>query len=597
MTTCGGVAGTRRLSCGRATMLPVAAIGSPLVVAYNVGAVWPLLTRGDPWLAAATMLVSVAYFLTGTLVATDPGHRSTAVALWLAGLLWPLNWLNRWEVGPLPLLAALEGPLASLFAVWALLRYPEPWATRRQERVVVTALLGVQVVGCLTVVLSRPQWQDVPAGDPWLTLSANHSAYGAASVAYSIGAGVTALAAATTIVVRLRRLTGPDRRVMQPVIVAVPIAAVFTTVSAIGTEVVSPAAAQLRLDTIESVALAGVPVAFMLAAFRRLLAGESAHTLIRRLGVAPTPEEIEAAIRELLAAPSLILIYRTPRGHVDVFGRPAVPPSPGDARLISTVAIGAEHDGVLLVGDPSLRRHSRVVQSVTRAAAFALENTQLQAIQRNQINQLAASADRLREAVTLEQRRVSHAVTAIIDTRLNLVSQHLSTLENLSRDQGQHNQLIAVRGIIDFAVDTLHTLAAGDFPADLAEHGLASAISSNASHLAGNITVSIPAQRFDTTVEETAYFAICELVANATKHALARNTVVRGSVAGNALVVEVSDDGRGGADPAGSGLAGLARRVEAVGGRLTLHSVRGTGTNAVMHFPSSPRATRHAGRG
>ena len=87
-------------------------------------------TPGHLGLAAANLLVSVFFFATSVFVYAEPGHRLTGATLAAAALLWPLNWVNEWKAGPLPLIAALEGPLYGLLAVWALLRYPAPWPRR-----------------------------------------------------------------------------------------------------------------------------------------------------------------------------------------------------------------------------------------------------------------------------------------------------------------------------------------------------------------------------------------------------------------------------------------------------------------------------------
>jgi signal transduction histidine kinase len=87
-------------------------------------------------------------------------------------------------------------------------------------------------------------------------------------------------------------------------------------------------------------------------------------------------------------------------------------------------------------------------------------------------------------------------------------------------------------------------------------------------------------------VETTAYFVASEALGNVAKHALATRAEVAVDWAGDSLVLEVRDDGAGGADPAaGSGLTGLADRVAAVGGRLLLSSPPGGGTLVRVELP------------
>ena len=109
----------------------VAALGGPAVLAWGVAADWPLRATHGPTFLAVNAAVGLAYFLAGTVLLDEPGHRTTGSVLVAAGLLWPLNWVNEWGTGPWPLVAALQGPLASLLALWAVLRYPRHWPGRR----------------------------------------------------------------------------------------------------------------------------------------------------------------------------------------------------------------------------------------------------------------------------------------------------------------------------------------------------------------------------------------------------------------------------------------------------------------------------------
>ena len=81
------------------------------------------------------------------------------------------------------------------------------------------------------------------------------------------------------------------------------------------------------------------------------------------------------------------------------------------------------------------------------------------------------------------------------------------------------------------------------------------------------------------------WFVCSESLANAAKHAAPDSVVITLGSAGDAARLEVRDDGRGGADPGGSGLAGLADRVAAVGGRLSVDSPPGAGTRVVALVP------------
>src|SRR5262249_26449740 len=93
-------------------------------------------------------------------------------------------------------------------------------------------------------------------------------------------------------------------------------------------------------------------------------------------------------------------------------------------------------------------------------------------------------------------------------------------------------------------------------------------------------------------VELTAYFVISEALTNVVKHAGAARARVRAVVKTGRLAVDIVDDGRGGADPGdGSGLVGLADRVDAAGGTMSLNSPRGAGTTLSIELPIGPAMT------
>jgi len=144
------------------------------------------------------------------------------------------------------------------------------------------------------------------------------------------------------------------------------------------------------------------------------------------------------------------------------------------------------------------------------------------------------------------------------------------------------------RAELDLAMRELRELARGLHPAVLSERGLAAALESLAGSAALPVAVTgAPAERLPEAVEAGAYFVVAESIANAVKHADATKIAVRLEQAGSALWIEIEDDGRGGADPAaGTGLRGLADRIEALGGRFAVADrVDGRGTVVSVELP------------
>src|SRR5215207_2896082 len=101
------------------------------------------------------------------------------------------------------------------------------------------------------------------------------------------------------------------------------------------------------------------------------------------------------------------------------------------------------------------------------------------------------------------------------------------------------------------------------------------------------VAIDVPAERLSAELEASAYFIVAEALTNVTKHAQATRAEVEASVADGLVHVEVRDDGIGGADPSGHGLVGMADRVTALGGRITVESPPGDGTRVAATLPLS----------
>ena len=162
----------------------------------------------------------------------------------------------------------------------------------------------------------------------------------------------------------------------------------------------------------------------------------------------------------------------------------------------------------------------------------------------------------------------------------------------LARDQAGKDPAVAQQMMdgamteLDEALEELRELARGIHPAVLADRGLDAAISALAARSPVLVGVDVATGRLPGPVESAAYFVVAEALTNAAKHAGAAEITVRISRHRDLLIVEVTDDGTGGADPArGSGLRGLADRVAAVDGRLTITSPPGGPTVIRAELP------------
>jgi signal transduction histidine kinase len=174
-----------------------------------------------------------------------------------------------------------------------------------------------------------------------------------------------------------------------------------------------------------------------------------------------------------------------------------------------------------------------------------------------------------------QQRLVSLAL------QLRLAKAQLNT--NL---EGAATSLQAATDELDLALEELRELARGLHPGALTQHGLPNAVAVLGGRLPIDVQIDAPEERFPDNVEATAYYIISEALTNVVKHARANCANVKIRRDGDVLRLQVTDDGRGGADPAaGSGILGLRDRAEASAGTLFVVSPPGKGTTVTAQLP------------
>ena len=142
------------------------------------------------------------------------------------------------------------------------------------------------------------------------------------------------------------------------------------------------------------------------------------------------------------------------------------------------------------------------------------------------------------------------------------------------------------------ALEELRELARGLHPNVLTDRGLGPALEALVMRSPIPVEIDVPGERFPPAIEAAAYYVSAEALANVAKYAGATGATVRVSEDddGQAIVVEVADDGIGGADPArGSGLEGLEDRVESLDGEFDVESPSGGGTRVRATIPMASR--------
>ena len=199
------------------------------------------------------------------------------------------------------------------------------------------------------------------------------------------------------------------------------------------------------------------------------------------------------------------------------------------------------------------------------------------------LEELAASRARIVTAGDVERRRLERNLHDGAQQRLVALALSLRlALAKLDSDPAAARAALADAGDeLALALDELRELARGLHPAVLTDRGLRAAVEMLAGRAPVPVEIAeIPDERLPEPVEAAAYYLIAEALTNVAKYAQASTVRVRVAASDASVVVEVSDDGVGGADPAaGSGLRGLADRVEALGGSLEVVSPAGAGTS------------------
>ena len=227
----------------------------------------------------------------------------------------------------------------------------------------------------------------------------------------------------------------------------------------------------------------------------------------------------------------------------------------------------------------------------THAAVAALWQHLAGAEREQQLEQRVDVLTRTRrgalEVQDAELRRVERDLHDGAQSRLVALTMQLGRAEERLADQPEAAQLVRqARDEAGAAIRELRDLARGIAPPVLADRGLAAALEALAQRSAVDAQVRIAVgERPPAVLETAAYFVVAEALTNVAKHAEARAAWIDVYLEGDTLVATVSDDGKGGADPGGSGLLGLRNRVEAVDGTFDVQERPGGGTIVRAELP------------
>jgi signal transduction histidine kinase len=241
------------------------------------------------------------------------------------------------------------------------------------------------------------------------------------------------------------------------------------------------------------------------------------------------------------------------------------------------------------VPELSADEYGALARSFNEAMEGLAERQRLAEDNERLLDEIRASRARIVAASDAERRRIERNIHDGAQQQLVAHALELRMLQEVagsSQPQQIREMLEAAGKNVETALDELRELARGLHPSVLATDGLPPALRQLATRAPLPVTVNTPPERFPEAIESTAYFIACEALANIAKYARASNAEISIQRKDGRLLVEITDDGIGGAKQnEGSGLAGLADRVAAVDGTLTVLSPPGHGTTIKADLP------------
>jgi signal transduction histidine kinase len=523
-----------------------------------------------------TLVIGLSWVGAGLVALHRRPENHTGLIMVGTGFLWFLAQLGYVDNHFLNTVGTCTELLFILGFAYLLLSFPDGRLHSWFERV----LIGVGFIVCAGLQLAWILFDG--DAENLLAVTDNRDVEAAIeNVQRALGSAVS-IATVVLVVRRWRRASAPLRRAAEPVLWAGAASFVALALSAVNDIVDQPLG---DIEWLWWLVFATVPFAFLAGLLRVQMARGAVAQLVLELGQAPEPGGVRDALARALGDPGLRLAYWVPErnGFVDAAGRPV------ELSADATVVERGGRRVAALEHDPALAEQPELLESVGAAAALALENERLNAELRARLEDLRASRARIVEAAEAERRRVERNLHDGAQQRLVSIAMALGLMERkLDTDPEAAKPILhEARADLATALQELRELSQGIHPSLLTERGLEAAL--------GELPLRTPVplelefsveERLPVQVEAAAYYVVSEALANVTKYAQATAVRVRvDRVDGNALV-EVADDGVGGADSSrGSGLSGLADRVEALGGRLALVSPVGRGTIVRAEIP------------
>jgi len=458
---------------------------------------------------------------------------------------------------------------------------------RRRDRVMVGVLVAVFASQTVARILGRgPEIFGTDLVDPDLA---------AVLVALTDIARICALAVAgVLIVLRWLAVTRPGRHLLGPVLLAgaasalAPLYSLWYPFSQLG--VIAPVPENLAVPSfwVTNAIRALVPIGMLAGILRQRASRSAVADAIASVGPAPSPSALAEVLAQALRDPSLrVLTWDESVGaYVDEKGR-ATPLPASDANIQATIVTGGDRPLAALVHDRALGEDPALLAAGVAVTRLVVDNTRLSRELRQQLDEVRQSRARIVEAGDAERRRIERDLHDGVQQRLLALALALRGAEG--RSTGDPEAAEALRlGTVEAlgVVEDVRELAQGIHPAVLSEAGLGAALRSLADRSPVPVDLSLELDGLgSSSAVAAAYFVASEALANVVKHAAAGSVRLVASDHDARIKLVIEDDGAGGAAPAGAGLRGLADRVAALGGALTVDERPGGGTILAATIP------------
>jgi signal transduction histidine kinase len=513
-----------------------------------------------PWVAAGLVVGAWVYAGAGVVAWLRRPNSLIGLLMTAGAFAWIAAGLVNTSVSALVAVGLVVQTVPLVLVIHLLLAFPSGRLRGDPARATVLAAYAVALIGQIPLYLFAP--------DGPLQLADRPDLFDAGRWAQRSAGVLVVLATCVLLARRLRALGPAQRRVLAPLSLYGIVAVLLIPVSSALGDVLGDS---LTKEAVQTSVLGCVPIAFVVAASRGGFARTGEIDDLGALLGDGGRTELSDVLAATLGDDTVELLFRVPgeQGWVNSAGVAAMPPTASGGRGVVEVELAGETIGAI-VYDATLLTRPDEVREAARVVALALDRERLTV-------ELRASRARLVEAGDAERRRIARDLHDGLQSRLVLLAVQAGVARGSTAE---------LREGIETAIDELRALVHGVMPAELTERGLPAAVKGLADRMPIDVALDVAGfeRRPSPALESTAYFVAAEAMVNAVKHAHAAKLTITLARVAERLLIDVRDDGIGGAGT-GNGIRSMIDRVEALGGKLRIDSALGAGTRVHVELP------------